>query len=119
MAAKGIPMNVRDRLSSEQAFHDRQAEGRAPRFRRPDDLRFDDDDYLDHETWVRPAFDRLGPVAGLPVLDYGCGHGMAAVVLARRGALVTAFDLSHGYLAEARRRARANGVGIDLVQADA
>ncbi len=47
---------------------------------------------------------RLGDVAGLPVLDYGCGHGMAAVVLARRGAHVMAFDLSPGYLTEARRR---------------
>src|SRR5437879_1215852 len=98
-------MSAPDRLSAEQAFHDRQAEGRACRLRRPDDLRFDDDAYLDHETWVRPAFERLGPVAGLRVLDYGCGHAMAAVVLARRGAEVTAFDLSQGYLAEARLRA--------------
>src|SRR5919199_1431749 len=82
-------------------------------------LRFDDDAYLDHETWIRPALARLGDVRGLRVLDYGCGHGMAAVVLARRGARVTAFDLSPGYLAEARRRARANGVTVDFVQGDA
>src|ERR687885_963383 len=87
--------------------------------REPERLRFDDDDYLDHETWIRPAFARLGDVAGLDVLDYGCGHGMAAVVLARRGARVTALDLSPGYLAEARRRARANGVTVDFVQGDA
>jgi SAM-dependent methyltransferase len=52
------------------------------------------------------------------VLDFGCGHGMASVVLARQGAQVTAFDLSAGYLSEARRRAEANGVSVDLVQAD-
>jgi SAM-dependent methyltransferase len=40
------------------------------------------------------------------------------VVLARRGASVTALDLSPGYLGEVARRAAANGVGIDLVQAD-
>jgi SAM-dependent methyltransferase len=51
-------------------------------------------------------------------LDFGCGHGMAAVVLARLGARVTAFDLSPGYLAEARLRARANGVRVAFVQAD-
>jgi SAM-dependent methyltransferase len=111
-------MSTTDRLGSEQAFHDRQAEGRAAHLVRPDDLRFADDDYLDHETWVRPALERLGPLAGRRVLDYGCGHGMAAVVLARRGAEVTAFDLSGGYLGEAGRRARANGVAVHLVQAD-
>jgi len=52
------------------------------------------------------------------VLDYGCGHGMAAVVLARRGARVTAFDLSARYVAEAAARARANGVNVGFLQAD-
>jgi SAM-dependent methyltransferase len=39
-------------------------------------------------------------------------------VLARRGACVTAFDLSPGYLAEAQARARANDVAVAFVQAD-
>jgi SAM-dependent methyltransferase len=112
-------MIAKDRLTAEQIFHDRQAQKRAPSFAGDETLRFGDDGYLDHETWIRPAMDRLGDVAGLPVLDYGCGHGMAAVVLARRGARVTAFDLSHGYLAEARRRAAANAVRIEFVQAGA
>ena len=99
-----------DRLGSERTFHDRQAAERSGHFRDLDSLRFRDDDYLGHETWVRPAFDRLGPLAGARVLDFVCGHGMASVVLARRGARVTAFDLSPGYLDEARRRAVANGV---------
>jgi SAM-dependent methyltransferase len=112
-------MGVKDRLHCEQFFHDRQARGRAPSFGNADALRFEDACYLDHETWIRPALAQLGEVADLPVLDYGCGHGMAAVVLARRGAHVTAFDLSPGYLAEARRRAAANGVKVAFVQADA
>jgi SAM-dependent methyltransferase len=111
-------MPATDRLAEETIFHDRQARDRAPSFLASDDLRFSDDDYLDHETWIRPAFDRLGDLAGLRALDYGCGHGMASVVLARRGASVTAFDLSAGYLLEARRRAIANEVNIDFVQAD-
>jgi SAM-dependent methyltransferase len=111
-------MSATDRLDEEIAFHDRQASERAGHFHQADDLCFTDDDYFDHETWIRPAFDRLGPLAGLRVLDFGCGHGMAGVVMARRGACVTGFDLSAGYLAEASRRALANGISLNLVAAD-
>jgi ubiquinone/menaquinone biosynthesis C-methylase UbiE len=112
-------VSAMDRLSSEQAFHDDQARQRSATFaHQPDRLRFHDASYLDHETWVRPAFERLGDVRGRDVLDYGCGHGMAAVVLARHGARVTAFDLAHAYLAEARARAEANGVAVAFVQAN-
>jgi SAM-dependent methyltransferase len=108
-----------DRLESEQLFHDTQARERAGTFERdPGRLVFHDDNYLDHETWIRPAFAALGDVAGLRVLDFGCGHGMASVVLARRGAHVTAFDLSPGYVSEARRRAKANHAAIDFLVAD-
>jgi SAM-dependent methyltransferase len=109
-----------DRLRSEQMFHDSQARQRAHTYvQTPAALRFADDDYLDHETWLRYAFAQLGDVTDCDVLDLGCGHGMAAVVLARRGARVTAVDLSRGYLQEARRRAAANGVRISFAQADA
>ena len=112
-------MPATDRLRREQQFHDRQARARAVTFAaEPARLRFRDSDYLDHETWVRPAFARLGDVRGQPVLDLGCGHGMAAVVLARRGAAVTACDLSAGYVAEARARARANEADVCCLQAD-
>jgi 2-polyprenyl-3-methyl-5-hydroxy-6-metoxy-1,4-benzoquinol methylase len=107
-----------DRLQTEREFHDRQAGEREASFRDGQRLVFADDDYLDHETWIRPALEKLGDVAGRRVLDFGCGHGMMAVVLARRGADVTAFDLSPGYLQEANRRAEANGVTVNFVQAD-
>ncbi len=104
------------RLEAEQHFHDEQAEARRAYFAaKPDEQRVDDEWYLDHETWVRPAFSLLGDVSGLRVLDYGCGHGMAGVVLARRGASVTAFDLSPAYVEEARARADANGVADRMV----
>src|SRR5262245_50427085 len=113
-------MPATERLLREREFHDRQACDRAETFsREPDRLRFSDADYLDHETWVRPAFARLGEVRGKIVLDWGCGHGMAAVVLARHGAAVTACDLSAGYVAEARQRARANRVPVRCLVADA
>src|SRR5262245_54033749 len=99
-----------DRLCTERAFHDDQARDRAPAFVRPEALCFGDDAYLDHESWIRPALAELGDVRGRRVLDFGCGHGMAAVVLARRGGRVTAFDLSRGYIKEARQRAEGNGV---------
>src|ERR671938_967368 len=111
-------MHATDRLADERAFYDRQARDRAAHYPHPGVLGFADDDFLDHETWVRPAFARLGELAGLTALDLGCGHGMAAVVLPRGGARVTALDLSPGYLAEARRRARANGVAVDFAQGD-
>ena len=108
-----------DRLAAEQLFHDRQAADRADSFRAgPDALRFDTDTYLDHETWVRPAFAALGDFRGKHALDYGCGHGMAAVTMARAGAIVTAFDLSPGYVNECRERAIANGVSVECVTAD-
>jgi SAM-dependent methyltransferase len=108
------------RLLAERHFHDAQAVERSATFRRdPARLRFADADFLDHETWVRPAFDRLGELKGKHALDYGCGHGMAAVVLARAGAVVSAFDLSPGYVAEAEERAAANGVHVLFTPADA
>src|SRR4051794_26618513 len=110
-------MIATERNLAEKEFHDQQARRRAVR-RTPDRLRFDDGSYLDHETWIRPAMAQLGEVRGRRLLDFGCGHGMAAVVLARAGARVTAFDLSPGYAAEAKDRAAANGVRAAVVVAD-
>lgn len=107
------------RLRAEQAFHDRQAAERAQTFSQsPHLLNVVDDAYLDHESWIRPALAKLGPLQGLRVLDFGCGHAMASVIMARQGARVTGFDLSLGYLAEARIRAARNQVGLSLAQAD-
>src|ERR1700687_1460844 len=95
-----------DRLHAEQAFHDRQAGQRTPTFQiQPSALHVDVDSYLDHETWIRPAFAQLRTLPGPLLLVFGCGHGMAAVTLAKLGARVTAIDLSPGYLHEAGRRA--------------
>lgn len=108
-----------DRGGEEQQFHDRQAARRAADL--GDDPRkwwVEEDAYLDHETWLRPAWARLELRTGQKVLDYGCGHGMAAVILARQGAEVCAVDISAGYIAETRRRATLNGVRVQCVQAD-
>jgi SAM-dependent methyltransferase len=113
-------MIATDRLDSERIYHDLQARQRAETFRRdPGRLLVRDGEYLDHESWIRPAFGRLGNVSGKRVLDYGCGHGIASVVLAWLGANVTAFDLSADYLREARLRSSVNDAKIQFVQADA
>ncbi len=105
------------RLASERRFHDEQASARA-RALRPPDYRFADESYLTHESWIAPAFDALGDVRNRHVLDLGCGHGMASVVLARRGAMVTGCDLSLGYVREARMRADANRVPARFLVCD-
>jgi SAM-dependent methyltransferase len=110
---------MNQRLLNEREYHDTEAASRARTFERdPSRLRLSDSDYLDHASWIRPAMAKLGDVAGKRILDFGCGHGMAAVVLARCGAFVSAFDLSPGYVAEARQRAVANEAIIDFTVGD-
>jgi malonyl-CoA O-methyltransferase len=58
-----------------------------------------------------PELDRLlGDVAGLAVVDVGCGTGRHALRLAARGAKVTAVDFSEGMLARARGKEGAGRV---------
>lgn len=52
----------------------------------------------------------LGDVRGRRVLDCGCGTGFTTVLFARKGARVTAFDISREHLELTRRRVEQNGV---------
>lgn len=61
----------------------------------------------------------LGEVAGLDVLELACGTGYLSAWLARRGARVTALDLSADQLRTARRCQDAYGPRFPLVRADA
>ncbi|MEJ2886326.1 methyltransferase domain-containing protein [Actinomycetospora aeridis] len=63
---------------------------------------------------------RTGP--GRHVLDVGCGFGLETLRLARLvqpGGAVTGIDLSDDFIAEARRRAAAAGLEVDLVPGNA
>ncbi|MFZ5654107.1 MAG: bifunctional 2-polyprenyl-6-hydroxyphenol methylase/3-demethylubiquinol 3-O-methyltransferase UbiG [Pseudomonadota bacterium] len=59
-------------------------------------------------NWI----DERAPVAGRRVLDVGCGGGILAEALARRGAEVTGIDLGEAPLAVARLHAIESGVAV-------
>src|SRR5512141_916058 len=71
----------------------------------------------DDEIWRRDlgrarrvAFEWLGDLSGRRVLELGCGPGDEAIMMARRGAHVTALDIAPSSVAIVQARARANGV---------
>jgi SAM-dependent methyltransferase len=61
----------------------------------------------------------LGDVAGLDVLELGCGGAQWSIALARRGARCTGLDLSGSQLASARAGVAEAGVAVRLVHASA
>ena len=61
----------------------------------------------------------LGPVAGLDVLEVGCGSGSGARWLTAVGARAVGLDVSGGMLAQARPAEARCGLSAALVQADA
>jgi SAM-dependent methyltransferase len=65
-----------------------------------------------------PAWRELAAAAAGPVLELGCGCGRVALDLARHGHEVTAVDSSSALLAELRRRAAADGLEVETVEAD-
>jgi len=62
--------------------------------------------------FARPPQD-LSPLAGLSILDVGCGGGLVSEPLARLGARVTGIDPTVDSIAVARRHAEAQGLAID------
>lgn len=65
-------------------------------------------DYAKHAAFVpalgRPVLDLLGPVAGLRVLDLGCGDGVLTELLVAAGAEVVGVDASPDMVDAARAR---------------
>jgi SAM-dependent methyltransferase len=75
------------------------------------------------ETFLLPLGPRLvdaaGIGSGMSVLDVAAGTGNASLVAAERGAKVTASDLTPELLDAGRKRAEAEGLELDWVEADA
>lgn len=61
----------------------------------------------------------LGDVAGLRILEVGCGGGQCAVAFAKQGATVAGQDLSDVQVAFARKLAAGEGVSVEFVQGSA
>lgn len=98
----------------EEAFHDAWAAGA----RVEDvalDAMFEGCTALEH----RQILGRLGDLRGRRLLDVGAGLGEASVYFAKRGAEVTASDVSGGMLEFAGRLAAHHGARIATVQAPA
>lgn len=57
--------------------------------------------------------DQRAPVAGKRLLDVGCGGGILAEEMARRGAIVTGIDAGESPLAAARRHLAESGLEVD------
>jgi SAM-dependent methyltransferase len=75
------------------------------------------------ETFLLPLGPRLveacGIASGMRVLDVAAGTGNASIPAAKAGAEVTASDLTPELLEAGRRRAEAEGLALEWVEADA
>jgi SAM-dependent methyltransferase len=80
-------------------------------------------DYAAVAARIHPIAERLCEavdlVAGTRVLDVATGSGNAAIAAARSGCEVVGIDYVPTLLERARARARAEGLAVDLVEADA
>ena len=63
--------------------------------------------------------DQYSPVAGKSLIDVGCGGGILAEAMARRGATVTGIDMGEAPLGVARIHQLESGVEVDYQQSTA
>jgi SAM-dependent methyltransferase len=63
--------------------------------------------------------ERAGAAPGIELLDVATGSGNVSIPAARRGAIVTALDLTPKLLEAQRARAAAEGVEVTLIEGDA
>lgn len=75
-------------------------------------------DIQDYEMKVRmkKAYEALGNISGLKILDVGCGIGRWSLDMARKGAIVTAIDISEENLKIAIANAEKDNIGnVDFI----
>jgi SAM-dependent methyltransferase len=98
-------MATADRYARERQFHDvALADGRRRTIGK----------YYAADRASRRFYQRLLAAAleGMRVLEYGCGRGSAAFLLARQGCLVTGIDISDEGIRQARERAEEDALQI-------
>jgi SAM-dependent methyltransferase len=88
------------------------------------DANAEDNWALDEISWGVWAVDEselnvLGDVAGLDVVELGCGTAYFSAWLAKKGARPVGVDITPAQLATARRLQRQTGIEFPLVEADA
>lgn len=71
------------------------------------------------EPWSREVIQRAKVWRGDRALDVCCGTGIVACRIAGTGAKVTGLDVTPAMLAQARRRAGEEGVGVNFVEGSA
>lgn len=80
-------------------------------------------DYGHFAKFLEPGamefFPSLEIAAGARVLDVACGAGQLALPAARAGAIVTGIDIATNLIEQAQARAKAEGLKIRFVDADA
>src|SRR5205809_7860380 len=77
------------------------------------------DDWSSHMTEDVPFYVQLAREAEGPIVELAVGNGRVAIPLVREtGRKVIGIDLSPAMLAQARERARAEGVDLELRQGD-
>jgi SAM-dependent methyltransferase len=67
------------------------------------------------DTNTRAMLDAVEPVRGRRVLDFACGAGVTAALLAQRGAIVTAIDISPASVQRGRELAERAGLEIEFL----
>jgi len=72
-----------------------------------------------HDLAVATTLALAGDIAGLRVLDVGCGQGAATRALAAAGAEVTGADLTPEMVVAARRHEAEQPIGITYLESDA
>jgi ubiquinone/menaquinone biosynthesis C-methylase UbiE len=80
-------------------------------------------DYREVAPWLEPHAEALAAACdirpGMEVLDVAAGNGNFAIAAARRGAAVTASDLTPRMVELGRARSEAEGLAIEWLEADA
>ena len=70
------------------------------------------------EQHIKLILDNVETFAGYRVLDMACGAGRHAILLAKKGLIVTAVDLSDNLLSIAKKTANEENLKIEFVKSD-